>query len=64
MLGGLIKAAAFGGIIALVACERGLATIGGAEGVGRATTGAVVKTLFYLVVADAVFAVLFNLWGI
>lgn len=64
VLGGLIKAAAFGGIIALVACERGLATTGGAEGVGRATTGAVVKTLFYLVVADAVFAVLFDIWGI
>jgi phospholipid/cholesterol/gamma-HCH transport system permease protein len=64
VLGGLIKAAAFGGIIALVACERGLATTGGAEGVGRATTGAVVKTLFYLVVADAIFAVLFDLWGI
>jgi phospholipid/cholesterol/gamma-HCH transport system permease protein len=64
VLGGLIKAAAFGGIISLVACERGLATSGGAEGVGRATTGAVVKTLFYLVVADAFFAVLFNVWGI
>lgn len=64
VLGGLIKAAAFGAIVALVACERGLATTGGAEGVGRATTAAVVKTLFYLVVADAVFAVLFDLWGI
>jgi len=64
VLGGLVKAAAFGGIIAMIACERGLATEGGAEGVGRATTGAVVKTLFYLVVADAVFAVLFDLWGI
>lgn len=64
VLGGLVKAAAFGGIIAMVACERGLATSGGAEGVGRATTSAVVKTLFYLVVADAVFAVLFDLWGI
>lgn len=64
VFGGLLKAAAFGGIIALVACERGLATEGGAEGVGRATTGAVVRTLFYLVVADALFAVLFDLWGI
>ncbi|MEZ6018457.1 MAG: MlaE family lipid ABC transporter permease subunit [Planctomycetota bacterium] len=64
VLGGLLKSVAFGGIIALVACERGLATEGGAEGVGHATTGAVVKTLFYLVVADAVFAVLFDLWGI
>lgn len=64
VFGGLVKAAVFGSIVALVACERGLATSGGAEGVGRATTSAVVKTLFYLVVADAVFAVLFDLWGI
>ena len=62
--GGLIKAAVFGAIISLVACERGMAARGGAEGVGRATTTAVVSTLFYLVVADAAFAVLFDLWGI
>jgi phospholipid/cholesterol/gamma-HCH transport system permease protein len=64
VLGGLVKAVAFGLIVALVACERGLATTGGAEGVGRATTGAVVRTLFHLVVADAAFAVLFDLWDI
>jgi len=48
----------------LTACERGLVTRGGAEGVGRSTTSAVVATLFYLVVADAMFSVIFNLFGI
>jgi len=39
---GLIKAAVFGVIIALVGCSQGLRAEGGAEGVGRATTKAVV----------------------
>jgi phospholipid/cholesterol/gamma-HCH transport system permease protein len=39
---GLIKAAVFGLIIALFGCVRGFNTTGGAQGVGRATTGAVV----------------------
>ncbi len=39
---GLIKAAIFGGVIALVGCWQGLKTEGGAEGVGRATTRTVV----------------------
>ncbi len=64
VLTGLVKAAAFGGLIASIACERGLAASGGAEGVGRVTTSAVVSTLFWLVLADALFAVLFNVWGL
>ena len=39
---GLIKAAVFGIIIALIGCWQGLKTEGGAEGVGRATTRTVV----------------------
>jgi phospholipid/cholesterol/gamma-HCH transport system permease protein len=39
---GLIKAAVFGGIIAIIGCWQGLKTEGGAEGVGRATTQTVV----------------------
>ncbi|MEW5900822.1 MAG: ABC transporter permease [Acidobacteriota bacterium] len=39
---GLIKAAIFGVVIAVVGCWQGLATEGGAEGVGRATTRTVV----------------------
>lgn len=64
VFGGVIKGVVFGAIVALTACERGLATSGGAEGVGRSTTAAVVATMFYLVAADTLFAVLFNLFGI
>jgi phospholipid/cholesterol/gamma-HCH transport system permease protein len=39
---GLIKAAVFGAVIAVVGCWQGLKTRGGAEGVGRATTRTVV----------------------
>jgi phospholipid/cholesterol/gamma-HCH transport system permease protein len=42
VLSGLFKAAVFGGLIALIGCSHGLRTEGGAEGVGRATTRAVV----------------------
>ncbi|NCO69336.1 MAG: ABC transporter permease, partial [Acidobacteria bacterium] len=39
---GLIKAAVFGLILAVTGCSKGFFTTGGAEGVGRATTAAVV----------------------
>jgi phospholipid/cholesterol/gamma-HCH transport system permease protein len=54
----------FGALIALISCERGLATRGGAEGVGRSTTAAVVASLFSLIAADAVFTLLYNRLGI
>jgi phospholipid/cholesterol/gamma-HCH transport system permease protein len=61
---GLLKSVVFALAIALIACQRGLATGGGAEGVGRATTSAVVTSLFALVVIDALFTVLFNALGL
>jgi len=60
---GCLKTAVFGLNIALIACQRGLATQGGAEGVGRSTTSAVVSSLFAIVVVDAIFTVLFNAAG-
>ncbi len=42
VLSGLVKAAVFGVLIAIIGCWQGLETEGGAEGVGRATTRAVV----------------------
>lgn len=61
---GLVKAAAFGLTTGLVACQRGLSTHGGAEGVGRSTTSSVVAVLFLLVVLDSLLTVVFQLWGI
>ncbi len=62
--GGLIKSAVFAITITLIACQRGLATRGGAAGVGSATTSAVVTILFALIVWDAIFTSLFNALGI
>src|SRR5439155_71339 len=52
---GCLKTVFFGLSVALIACQRGLAARGGAEGVGRATTSAVVTSLFAIVVVDAIF---------
>ncbi|MDD2671253.1 MAG: ABC transporter permease [Syntrophales bacterium] len=49
---GLVKAACFGLILSLVGCYKGFNTRGGAEGVGRATTEAVVLASISILVAD------------
>jgi phospholipid/cholesterol/gamma-HCH transport system permease protein len=61
---GIIKSVVFALAIALIACQQGLATSGGAEGVGRRTTSSVVATLFMLILADAVITVLFRVAGL
>ncbi|MFK7741245.1 MAG: ABC transporter permease [Planctomycetota bacterium] len=60
---GLLKSLGFAAAIALIACQRGLRTRGGADGVGRATTSAVVASLFTLVVFDALFTWVFAQLG-
>jgi len=50
--GGIAKALAFAAIIGVVGCERGLATRGGAEQVGRSTTAAVVRSIVLVIAAD------------
>jgi phospholipid/cholesterol/gamma-HCH transport system permease protein len=49
---GLVKAAVFGLLFSLIACQRGYQTTGGAEGVGRSTTAAVVAGNLSVIVAD------------
>jgi phospholipid/cholesterol/gamma-HCH transport system permease protein len=49
---GIVKAAVFGLIFSLVACVRGYYTEGGAEGVGRSTTRAVVGGSLSILFAD------------
>jgi phospholipid/cholesterol/gamma-HCH transport system permease protein len=61
---GLIKSVAFGLSIALIACERGLSTSGGAEGVGRSTTASVVTALFSLVVIDTLLTIVFMVYDV
>ncbi len=54
---GLVKAASFGLAVTLVGCVRGLDTRGGAVGVGRAATSAVVISAVLILVLDAFWAV-------
>ncbi len=61
---GVIKSLVFALAIALIACQQGLATSGGAEGVGRRTTSTVVTTLFALILIDASFTVFFRVAGL
>ena len=56
---GLIKAFAFGAIISIVGCYYGLKSKGGAEGVGKATTTAVVSALILIIAMDALFTAIF-----
>ena len=52
VISGLVKAAVFGFLIALMGCYHGFNSKGGAQGVGRATTDAVVSSLILILVAN------------
>ncbi len=59
---GLLKAVFFGAIIGWMGCYHGFRTEGGAEGVGRATTRAVVSSCVQVLIIDYVLAnVLFRI---
>lgn len=49
---GLVKAGFFGACIALISCYKGFYSEGGAEGVGKATTGAVVLSSMTILISD------------
>jgi phospholipid/cholesterol/gamma-HCH transport system permease protein len=49
---GLVKSAVFGVILSIVSCYKGFYAKGGAEGVGRATTEAVVASSVTILVTD------------
>lgn len=59
---GLIKSVAFAILIAGVGCLRGFQAGAGAESVGRITTSAIVAGIFLIIVADAVFTMVFHYW--
>jgi phospholipid/cholesterol/gamma-HCH transport system permease protein len=56
---GLLKTVVFGIIIASVACNQGFKASGGAEGVGRATTVAVVTSCILILLSDVFLTGLF-----
>ena len=60
---GVIKAVVFGLFVGFSGCLRGLQAESNAAGVGNAATSAVVTSILFIIVADAVFAVVFNAIG-
>ncbi len=61
---GLSKAPVFAAIIALVGCYQGLQVQGGADSVGKQVTKSVVQAIFLVIIADAIFSILFSWFGI
>lgn len=59
-LTGVGKAPVFAAIIALVGCFQGFQVSGSADSVGRQTTVSVVQSIFLVILADALFSVVFN----
>ena len=58
---GLVKSASFGTAVTLIGCAAGMGTMGGAQGVGRAATRAVVLSAVSILVLDAFWAVVWLL---
>jgi phospholipid/cholesterol/gamma-HCH transport system permease protein len=61
---GLVKSVFFGFAIGVAECLRGMKCERSAVGVGQATTSAVVTGILLIVIADALFALIFNVLGI
>jgi phospholipid/cholesterol/gamma-HCH transport system permease protein len=61
---GLVQAPVFAALIALVGCYEGFRVERSAESVGRQTTRAVVESIFLVIVATALFSILFSALGV
>ena len=59
VVSGLVKAAVFGFLIALMGCYHGFHSRGGAQGVGKATTDAVVSASILILIANYIVTELF-----
>jgi phospholipid/cholesterol/gamma-HCH transport system permease protein len=57
---GIAKSAVFAVLITLIGVSTGFSVTGGAEGVGRATTRAVVLSICYIIVVDMIFSFFLN----
>lgn len=58
---GMSKAPIFAAIIALVGCHQGFLVESSSESVGRRTTKSVVQAIFLIIVADAIFSIVYNI---
>lgn len=60
LLIGLGKAPVFALLIGSIGCFQGVKVHGGADSIGRQTTRSVVLAIFFIIVADAIFSVIFS----
>ncbi len=56
---GMVKAPVMALVIGVVACVEGAAVKGSAESLGQHTTSSVVKSIFFVIVMDGIFAIFF-----
>lgn len=61
---GVGKSLVFGVIVATVGCMKGITCGNSSAAVGMSTTSSVVTSITLIIVADAIFAILFNIFGI
>jgi len=61
---GLVKGSLFGLLVAMIGCQAGMHTQASSDGVGRATTSAVVWSIIAIAVTDGLLAVITYVWGI
>lgn len=61
---GVGKSFIFGIIVACIGCKMGLQCEKSSAGVGQATTSSVVQSITWIIVADAIFAVIFTIFDI
>ena len=64
VFGGLVKSVCFALLVGGIGCYRGLQTGASAHSVGRVTTSAVVTGIFFIILADAAFTIVYHLMGI
>ena len=57
---GMIKTPVFGAAIALIGTFRGMQVSGSAQSVGQETTLSVVQSIFFIIIIDAAFSILFS----
>lgn len=60
---GVLKGVFFGAMIALVGCREGFRSSPDSQGVGRAATRAVVRSILFLIIIDTVITVIYSFWG-
>lgn len=63
MVLGAVKGIFFGAMITLVGCREGFRSAPDSQGVGRAATSAVVRSILFLIILDTLITMFYSLWG-